>query len=239
MNILLFAPAVLLLLLQETGLHSTFVCLSICAGWQLALGAPFLYWNWWSYLRKAFEFSRVFFFKWTVNWKFLAEDVFVSKRLATLLLVCHLLVLAVFIRRWWWQQPCIGKCVRLSKRQAKRNSFQKNKGAGAEQNALVSDPARVVDLLFIANFVGVVFARTLHYQFYSWYFHSLPYLLWRTKLPVALRIVVLIAAEVAFNVFPATPSSSIMLQVAHVVLLFALLFTPTDQNTAISTKKQF
>ena len=47
-----------------------------------------------------------------------------------------------------------------------------------------------------------------------------------------------IAAEVAFNVFPATPFSSMMLQVAHVVLLFALLFTPADHDAAAPTKKQ-
>ena len=239
MNILLFAPALLLLLLQETGLHGTFVCLSICAGWQLVLGAPFLYWNWWSYLRKAFEFSRVFFFKWTVNWKFLAEDIFVSKRLATLLLALHLLVLAVFVRRWWRQQPCIGKDVRLNKRQAKNNNAQKRKDIDVDTKAMLPDPARVVDVLFVANFVGIAFARTLHYQFYSWYFHSLPYLLWRTKLPTAFRISVLIGAEVAFNVFPATPASSLMLQVAHAVLLLALLFATGDRDTAAptSTKK--
>jgi alpha-1,3-mannosyltransferase len=34
--------------------------------------------------------------------------------------------------------------------------------------------------LFSANLIGVAFARSLHYQFYVWYYHSLPYLLWCT-----------------------------------------------------------
>ena len=29
----------------------------------------------------------------------------------------------------------------------------------------------------------MVFSRSLHYQFYSWYFYTIPYLLWHTTLP--------------------------------------------------------
>lgn len=42
---------------------------------QLAVGAPFLAANWRGYLGRAFELSRVFTYKWTVNWKFLDEEV--------------------------------------------------------------------------------------------------------------------------------------------------------------------
>jgi len=70
MNVLLFAPGLLLLLLQSSqGIVETVVCLSICAAIQVILGAPFLLTYPVSYIRKAFEFDRVFFFKWTVNWK--------------------------------------------------------------------------------------------------------------------------------------------------------------------------
>jgi alpha-1,3-mannosyltransferase len=48
-------------------------------------------------------------------------------------------------------------------------------------------PADVVKILFTVNLIGVACARSLHYQFYSWYFHTLPWLLWSTTLPVAAR----------------------------------------------------
>jgi alpha-1,3-mannosyltransferase len=70
MNILLFAPGLLLLLLQfPPHINETIVCLGICATVQLVLGAPFLLHYPESYIRKAFEFDRVFFYKWTVNYK--------------------------------------------------------------------------------------------------------------------------------------------------------------------------
>ena len=70
MNILLFAPGLLLLYLQAgQNIWFPLINLAICAAGQLLLGAPFLLRHPMSYLRKAFEFDRVFMYRWTVNWK--------------------------------------------------------------------------------------------------------------------------------------------------------------------------
>ena len=58
------------------------------------------------------------------------------------------------------------------------------------QHSILSPSTMTADMLlmlFSSNLVGMVFARSLHYQFYVWYFYSLPFLLWTTPLPVALR----------------------------------------------------
>lgn len=74
-------------------------------------------------------------------------------------------------------------------------------------------PNFVVVSLFTSNFIGIALARSLHYQFYCWYFFSLPYLLCHTALPAVFKLAVLLGIEIAFNVYPATPTSSLLLQV--------------------------
>lgn len=86
MNMLLQAPGILLVLLMANGIYETFICLSIMAGLQIILALPFITTFPIEYLSRSFELSRVFAYKWTVNFKFLEEDVFVSKELSLILL---------------------------------------------------------------------------------------------------------------------------------------------------------
>lgn len=87
MNMLLYAPGLLLCLLLANGIYETIVCLAICALWQLVLGFPFLSTYPIEYIKNSFDLGRVFMFKWTVNFRFLPEEVFVSKYLSIGLLL--------------------------------------------------------------------------------------------------------------------------------------------------------
>jgi ALG3 protein len=77
--------------------------------------------------------------------------------------------------------------------------------------------------MLVGNFIGIVFCRSLHFQFYVWYFHSLPYLLFLcTEMPTALRLVLLLVVEVVWNIFPSAALPSLVLQLCHCVILGAL-----------------
>ncbi|XP_020617022.1 dol-P-Man:Man(5)GlcNAc(2)-PP-Dol alpha-1,3-mannosyltransferase-like [Orbicella faveolata] len=101
MNILLFAPGLLLLLFQSFGVWWTIPRLALCALIQLVLGLPFLLENPISYITMAFNLGRQFFFKWTVNWRFLPEWLFLNRYFHVCLLVCHVTVLMLFYLYKW------------------------------------------------------------------------------------------------------------------------------------------
>ncbi|PIO75065.1 ALG3 protein [Teladorsagia circumcincta] len=60
---------------------------------KVYVGLPFLIHDPISYIRRSFDLGRVFLFKWTVNWRFLPEEIFLSPRLHLALLSFHLVVL--------------------------------------------------------------------------------------------------------------------------------------------------
>ena len=63
---------------------------------QILFAVPFLREDVWAYARSAFNLGRMFLYKWTVNWRFIDEDVFLSSRFAIALLVGHGTVLILF-----------------------------------------------------------------------------------------------------------------------------------------------
>lgn len=101
MSALLFLPGLCVVLFRALGTVQTLVSLAIIAGVQVILGAPFLLADWRAYVSSAFDFSRVFLYKWTVNWRFLDEATFLDAGTARVLLGAHAALLAAFgLFRW-------------------------------------------------------------------------------------------------------------------------------------------
>eukprot|EP00951_Prasinocladus_malaysianus_P030797 scaffold292145_cov42-Prasinocladus_malaysianus.AAC.1 len=102
MNVLLMAPPVLAVVIKVSNPWVLLKAVILGVALQLALGLPFLISHPWSYVSRAFELSRVFQYKWTVNLKFLPPDVFVSNRVAAGLLASHVMLLAAWtLARWF------------------------------------------------------------------------------------------------------------------------------------------
>ncbi|XP_019063062.1 dol-P-Man:Man(5)GlcNAc(2)-PP-Dol alpha-1,3-mannosyltransferase isoform X2 [Fukomys damarensis] len=216
MNVLLFAPGLLFLLLMQFGFHGALPKLGICAVLQVVLGLPFLLENPIGYLSRSFDLGRQFLFRWTVNWRFLPEALFLHRAFHLALLAAHLTLLLLFaLFRWHRTGESI---LSLLKEPSKRK---------VPPQPLTSN--QIVSTLFTSNFIGICFSRSLHYQFYVWYFHTLPYLLWATPagwLTHLLRLLVLGLIELSWNTYPSTCCSSAALHACHAVILLQLWLGP-------------
>lgn len=232
MNALLFAPGVAVLLCQARGTGGAIRrILGICLSTQLILGAPFLLHAPQSYVARAFELTREFLYKWSVNGAFLAEDMFLNKKLAAVLLILHLGVLLSFGQVKW-----------TSKREGGLLGLVHIPvgGLGTWLGKMLTE-TKVKDLkaghitwvLFSCNFIGIMFARTLHYQFYLWYAHTLPFLVCYGKIWWTMRLAVLVVIEVVFNVYPPHPLAATSLHIAHLILLISLWAPAAATNSNI------
>lgn len=212
MNVLLMAPPVFMLMMEGASRTTTAAALATAAGIQLVLGAPFLATYPWSYLSRSFDLGRQFMYKWTVNFRFLPEHIFLSKGLAVSLLALHAALLLLFAHRCW----CTGGMPAAFRR-----------GLSRQSTHVALPPAKVAFVVFSGNLVGILCARSLHYQFYSWYFHMVPLLLWATKAHLVAKAAIWVVIEVCWNVYPSTVASSLSLLACHVVLVGALLVAPS------------
>ncbi|EMD38437.1 glycosyltransferase family 58 protein [Gelatoporia subvermispora B] len=211
---LLYLPGLLVVLFKQHGLLATAAHVATIITSQLAIGLPFLRQYPRSYLLRSYDISRIFLYKWTVNWRFISEETFLSSRWALGLLLAHLATLVAFGLFRWCRSDGGVRNILISG--IRRPSQQ-------PQPAVVT-PDHVVTLLYTSNLIGIVFARSLHYQFYSWYAHQIPFLTWRTKFPTILKLALIAGIEYAWNVYPSTTLSSGILCAANVTLLLGVWF---------------
>ncbi|XP_014238630.1 lethal(2)neighbour of Tid protein [Trichogramma pretiosum] len=215
MNILLYAPALLAAYITNLGWINTIYHLFICANIQLVLGLPFLITNPIAYIKGAFNLGRIFEFKWTVNWRFLSEDFFVNPYFHITLLALHIITLIYFAPKWIKYLTSYKKLMTIQK-DLKPQFNRKTRVDMSVASTLFILP------MFTANFLGILFSRSLHYQFYVWYYHTLPYLLWTCDFKTHTRLVILGLIELCWNTYPSTIYSSLCLHICHFIILYGL-----------------
>lgn len=232
MNALLYVPAVVMILIQGRGVLKAIRHISIIIQIQVLIGSPFLVHNVSSYLGRAFQFSRVFLYKWTVNWRFLSEETFLSSQFSTLLLIGHLAVLLLFAATRW-NRPS-----RLSLLQLIRTSMKTTFGVlfptGNDGPMAKMMPDFILTTLYVSNLIGILFARSAHYQFYSWFALSVPFLLHKSGLPQPLQFGLWTLQEWAWNVYPSTPKSSAVVVGVPIVMLIAVWKTTAKDVVAVA-----
>lgn len=213
MNNLLFLPGICVVFMRNLKIPNTIFQFLVILLVQGAVGYEFLSTYPREYIAKAFEFNRKFFHKWTVNFRFLDEEIFLDDSFQKALLGLHLIFLVLFCSKRWMPKR-FGTSLVLFPVAV----FNTIKNHGSEPTC----PLLTADILFTSNLIGIVFARSLHYQFYVWYYHSLPLLVHMAGFNALLSVVMFFSFEYCWFVFPSTNFSSALLVFIHLLLLFKL-----------------
>ncbi|OAL29850.1 hypothetical protein AYO22_01756 [Fonsecaea multimorphosa] len=203
MTLLLAAPAVGIVILQALGTSDGLFTGLYVFVLHVIMSMPFFeHGTGFSYVQRSFDFGRQFLYKWTVNWRFVDEETFLSPSFAIGLLVIHVSLLLFFFQTKWIK-PSASNLAEFAK---------KYTGGMKEAEELrVSKkvtPSFVMDAVLGSMVIGMLCARSLHYQFFAYLGWATPYLLWRAgggPLWVLLNWAV---QEYCWLVYPSTNVSS-------------------------------
>ncbi|KAG7531424.1 hypothetical protein FFLO_04345 [Filobasidium floriforme] len=217
MNILLFLPGLLVLLFQYQGIAHGAICGGLILAVQIALAAPFLTSPGLAkdYFTSAFDLSRAFLFKWSVNWNFVGQETFDSGGFKRVLLLGQVTTLVLFA--WFkWSGNVKGGTAAVLRRGILGSWWHAPVYQGSES------AYHIPLVLFTSNLIGITFARSLHYQFFSWYAHQMPFLLWTQGCPIWMVMLVWTGICNAWNVFPPSKLMSFSLFCVHVGTLIGV-----------------
>ncbi|PKY03608.1 Dol-P-Man:Man(5)GlcNAc(2)-PP-Dol alpha-1,3-mannosyltransferase [Aspergillus campestris IBT 28561] len=211
MTLLLLAPAIMIVTLLNLSLLSS-VWLGVLALLvQVLLGAPFLQENPVGYASRAFELTRQFLFKWTVNWRFVGEEWFLSREFSLLLLALHLILLGVFATTVWL-------------RPSRSNLPDLISGLLRGQHRKVSlSSSFILTTMLTSLAIGLLCARSLHYQFFAYLAWATPFLLWQGGYHPTLIYAIWGLQEWAWNTYPSTSMSSSVVVLSLAAQVFGVL----------------
>lgn len=153
-------------------------------------------------MSRAFDFGRQFLFKWTVNWRFLGEDVFLARTFAYSLLLGHFCILLFFVQTRW-VRPSSSGIIDFVRRNTSTVTVRLK-----EQVSERVTPLFVMDTMLGSVAIGLLCARSLHYQFYAYIAWATPYLLWRSGLGPIWVYANWAVQEIAWLTYPSTNLSS-------------------------------
>jgi alpha-1,3-mannosyltransferase len=143
-------------------------------------------------------------FKWTVNWRFVGEETFLSKEFSLGLLALHVSLLGLFSTIW------------VKPSGMNIFSFARDLLRGWRPRIALSKTF-TMNMMLTSLAIGMLCARSLHYQFFAYLAWASPFLLWQANFHPVLIYILWAVQEWAWNVYPSTNASS-----AAVVLSLAL-----------------
>lgn len=150
-------------------------------------------------------------FKWTVNWRFVGEEIFLSKNFSLGLLALHAVLLTAFLSTTW-----------LKSSGSNLFGFLRNTIKGRQHTVTLSKTF-IMTVMLTSLAIGLLCARSLHYQFFAYLAWATPFLLWRGGFHPVLICAVWALQEWAWNTYPSTNASSLVVVLSLAAQVFSVL----------------
>ena len=128
----------------------------------------------------------------------MGEELFLSKTFSFALLASHVILLMVCTVVFW---------IRPSDKGLMQLIRENVQGKHIKYNIPISTISRTI---LESLFIGLLYARSLHYQFFAYIAWASPLLLWRSGAHPLVIFAICITQEWAWNVYPSTDASSIV-----------------------------
>jgi alpha-1,3-mannosyltransferase len=133
------------------------------------------------------------------------------------LILLHISLLVIFVGTW------------LKPSGVNMFRFLQNILQGRQQTAPLSN-SLIMTVMLSSLAIGLLCARSLHYQFFAYLAWATPFLLWRAGLHPVLIYVVWALQEWAWNVFPSTNASSAVVVMSLAVQVFGVYFNGSGEE---------
>ena len=228
MTMLLVAPALAVILVQAIGIAEAFFLGAFSGILQGFIAFPFLnnqIGTGFIYFERSFDLGRQFLYKWTVNWRFVDEETFLSREFAIGLLVVHVSTLLYFLQNRWLK-PSSSGIVDFVKKYTGDYMTE----AREQVVAVAVTPTFIMDTMLGSMAIGMLCARSLHYQFYAYLGWTSPYLLWRSGAGPVWVLVHMAIQELAWLQYPSTKSSSAIVVTELAVQILCVLHGSRSRN---------
>ncbi|KAJ5945821.1 hypothetical protein N7454_002660 [Penicillium verhagenii] len=139
------------------------------------------------------------------------QETFLSRDFSVALLLLHVSILALFSIAW----------VKPSRSNVFR--FLQDTIQGRQPRVELSNSFIMTTMLSSLT-IGMLCARSLHYQFFAYLAWASPYLLWRAGLHPAFIVIAWALQEWSWNVYPSTNASSVVVVLSLALQVFGVWF---------------
>lgn len=142
----------------------------------------------------------------TVNWAFIPNNFSIY----TISMSAYIIILSIFFA--FWSKVSGGTRLFLIRSVMYPKDPHPNSYSTEDQ----------LTILFSCNLVGILCIPCL-YSFYPWYFHTIPFLMYKSNLFLPLQYIIFFTIEICWCIAPPTVFSSLCILSSHIILLIGLI----------------